>query len=204
MTRWSLPILSCMKMKDKQSLRNHYKQRRKQLGDSERLRLSEEITRQALQLLSEHAEWKHIHVFLPIRRLYEIDTLALIEELIGLQKKVYTSIADFADGGMSTVKIGDQTTFHEDSWGIPIPVQVEELSDPKLLQVVFIPLLAYDRSGNRLGYGKGFYDRFLADLSPSTVKIGLSYFLPEEQLEVEDHDVPLDYCLTPAGILTFS
>jgi 5-formyltetrahydrofolate cyclo-ligase len=61
-----------------------------------------------------------------------------------------------------------------------------------------VPLLAYDLKGNRVGYGKGYYDRFLAECRPDALKIGFSYFEPEEQInDTEDFDIPLNYCVTP-------
>ena len=69
---------------------------------------------------------------------------------------------------------------------------------------MFIPLLAFDVCGNRVGYGKGFYDDFLKNCSKDTVKIGLSFFEAETVIhDVELHDVRLDYCVTPNKSYTF-
>ena len=73
----------------------------------------------------------------------------------------------------------------------------------KKLDVIFVPLLAYDEKGNRIGYGKGFYDRFLANCKPDTLFVGLSFFPPEKNISVEETDVPLHYCITPEKILSF-
>jgi 5-formyltetrahydrofolate cyclo-ligase len=70
--------------------------------------------------------------------------------------------------------------------------------------VVFVPLLAFDKQGNRVGYGKGFYDRFLANCKPETIKIGLSFFEVENEIaDVFNNDIELDYCVTPNKIYTF-
>ena len=70
--------------------------------------------------------------------------------------------------------------------------------------MVFIPLLAFDKSGNRVGYGKGFYDRFLKELPKKTIKIGLSFFPQEHKLDgIEKHDVKMNYCVTPNDVFTF-
>ena len=59
-------------------------------------------------------------------------------------------------------------------------------------------MLICDARGNRIGYGKGFYDRFLTNCKPETVKIGLSFFGPEVEIsDVFESDVRLDYCVTP-------
>ena len=72
------------------------------------------------------------------------------------------------------------------------------------IEVVFVPLLAYDQNGNRVGYGKGFYDKFLSKCNPETIKIGLSFFEPEETIEdISVTDIKLDFCITPNGIISF-
>ena len=67
-----------------------------------------------------------------------------------------------------------------------------------------MPLLAYDTAGNRIGYGKGFYDNFLAECKADTLKIGLSFFPPEPLIEdVREDDIPLDYIVTPEDVFKF-
>ena len=69
--------------------------------------------------------------------------------------------------------------------------------------MVFVPLLAYDKQGNRLGYGKGFYDRFLAQCKSEVIKIGLSFFAAEDEIPHSDTDIPLDYCISPEHTYKF-
>jgi 5-formyltetrahydrofolate cyclo-ligase len=72
------------------------------------------------------------------------------------------------------------------------------------IDVVFVPLLAFDKKGHRVGYGKGFYDKFLSECKPETIKIGLSFFEPEELIsDVFEDDVTLNYCVTPNGVYAF-
>lgn len=67
-----------------------------------------------------------------------------------------------------------------------------------------MPLLAYDKQGNRVGYGKGFYDKFLSQCKPNVVKIGLSFFEPEDLIEdIFENDVKLDVCITTLEIYNF-
>jgi 5-formyltetrahydrofolate cyclo-ligase len=73
-----------------------------------------------------------------------------------------------------------------------------------MIDVVFVPLLAYDKQGNRVGYGKGFYDKFLSLCKPEVVKIGLSFFEPEDLIDdVFENDVKLDYCVTSERVICF-
>ena len=83
------------------------------------------------------------------------------------------------------------------------PDASEEVPSSKI-EVVFIPLLAFDKQGNRVGYGKGFYDKFLAECNPNTIKIGLSFFEPEELIsDVNTKDIQLYYCVTPNRTIKF-
>ncbi|MFT7351177.1 MAG: 5-formyltetrahydrofolate cyclo-ligase [Flavobacterium sp.] len=90
---------------------------------------------------------------------------------------------------------------------MPEPINNEneliEINSTKI-DVVFVPLLAFDLQGNRVGYGKGFYDKFLANCKPTTIKIGISFFEAEEKIsDVFAKDVKLDYCITPEKVYSF-
>jgi 5-formyltetrahydrofolate cyclo-ligase len=75
---------------------------------------------------------------------------------------------------------------------------------PQQLDVVFVPLLAFDTRGFRVGYGKGYYDKYLARCRTNTIKIGFSFFEAVEYIEdIDDFDVPLNYCITPHRIYEF-
>ena len=104
---------------------------------------------------------------------------------------------------MTHFLLTDNTKIKKNEYNIPEPVDGIEVPAKKI-EVVFIPLLAYDKLGNRVGYGKGFYDKFLSECQPETIKIGLSFFEPEEQItDVFETDVKLDYCVTPNAVFKF-
>ena len=104
---------------------------------------------------------------------------------------------------MTHFLLTENTRFIKNDYGIPEPVNGLEVPVSKI-DVVFVPLLAYDKKGNRVGYGKGFYDRFLKKCRPDVIKIGLSFFEPEEQIEdISLDDVKLDFCVTPYGVYGF-
>jgi 5-formyltetrahydrofolate cyclo-ligase len=67
------------------------------------------------------------------------------------------------------------------------------------IDAVIVPLLIADKSGHRLGYGRGYYDRFLSQCNTNCVKIGLSLFNVEEKVPTDDWDVKLDLIITPFG-----
>ena len=89
------------------------------------------------------------------------------------------------------------------NFGIREPISSIQ-NDPDILEVIIIPLLIFDRNGNRVGYGGGYYDRFLANTGISVLKIGLSLFDPVDKIEdIENHDISLDYIITPKQVYNF-
>lgn len=149
--------------------------------------------------------WEHsfYHLFLSIERLREIDTEFILHILNGKDKNVVISRSDFTTAAMTHYLLTDSTPLKTNEWGIPEPLDGIEIPSKKI-EVVFIPLLAFDKKGHRIGYGKGFYDRFLDSCQPETLKIGLSFFEAEEGLiEYNEHDIPLDFCVTPEKVYTF-
>lgn len=94
-------------------------------------------------------------------------------------------------------------TFANSEWGIPEPVAGVVLK-PTDFDIVLIPLLAFDHAGNRVGYGKGFYDRYLLQCRHDCLKIGISLFDPIALIEdVESYDIPLDIAICPAQLYDF-
>jgi 5-formyltetrahydrofolate cyclo-ligase len=93
--------------------------------------------------------------------------------------------------------------FAENEFGITEPVG-NEIIPPDELDLVVVPLLAIDEKGHRVGYGKGYYDRYLKDCRPDCMKVGVSYFEPVDNIDdAAEFDVPLDFCITPERIYVF-
>ena len=180
----------------KSELRIKYKQLRKQLSPEEVEKLSMAIANELLEL----SIWNfnYYHVFLSMAEKKEINTDFVLHILQGKDKNIVVSKSNLSDGSMNHLLLTDNTQIKKSNYGIPEPVDGIEVPVTKL-DVIFIPLLAFDKQGNRVGYGKGFYDRFLAECRSETLKIGLSFFEAEEHpIEgVTEHDTPLDYCITP-------
>ena len=186
---------------DKQKLRKKYKELRAQLTAEQRDEMSLDIANQALQL--DIWKYNYYHIFLPIERLYEINTEYLLSILSGKDKNILLSKSDFATGTMENYLLTDNTRIVVNNYGIPEPEDGIEVPFSKA-EVIFVPLLAYDTHGNRVGYGKGFYDRFLAQCSPDALKIGLSYFEPESTpLITNTTDIPLDYCVSAKEVYRY-
>lgn len=186
---------------NKKELRLRYKKEREKFTLEEVEELSLVIANNLLKMPI--WEYNFYHLFLSISEKQEVDTQAILHVLQGKDKNVVLSKADFKSGELKNYLLTDSTVIKKNHWGIPEPVNGIEISTEKI-EVVFIPLLAFDEKGNRIGYGKGFYDRFLSGCTTEVVKIGLSFFEAEQELpEIQSYDVPLDYCVTPKKIYKF-
>lgn len=188
-------------MNRKKELRIKYKRLRESLTPEEVMEKSLEIANNLLNL--EIWGYEYYHLFLSISEKREVDTEAILHILQGKDKNVVLSKSDFTNGSLNNYLLTDSTVIKVNAWGIPEPMDGIGIPASKI-DVVFIPLLAFDADGNRIGYGKGFYDRFLSDCKADVVKIGLSFFpAEEERFEVNAHDMPLDFCVTPEEIYKF-
>lgn len=159
------------------------------------------IANKALALPIWDAEFYHIFLAIPEKK--EVDTSFILSILQGKDKNVVLPKVS-GNNNLTHYLLTDSTTLKISKWGIPEPVDGISIPATKI-DVVFIPLMAFDTLGNRVGYGKGFYDAFLTRCKGNVVKVGLSLFEAEEKItDVHMHDVPLDYGVTPEKIYTFS
>jgi len=185
----------------KKELRIKYKKLRSELSFDDVEELSLQIANEALKLPIWNYE--NYHIFLSIQEHKEVQSDFLLHILSGMDKNIIVSRSDFESRKMAHVLLTDNVVIRKNEWNIPEPQNGFPVNDD-LIEVVFIPLLAYDESGNRVGYGKGFYDIFLSKCGPDTVKVGLSFFDPEPFISDADvHDVKLDYCVTPNKTINF-
>ncbi|WP_317044717.1 5-formyltetrahydrofolate cyclo-ligase [Chryseobacterium sp. PMSZPI] len=142
-----------------------------------------------------------IHVFVPIEKFNEVNTQVLIQYF--LEQNIRVFVPKVVSDQLINIEIFEDTVFATNSWGISEPVSNED-SGENYFQYVITPLLYCDPKGNRVGYGKGFYDALFQSLSSDTKKIGVNYFDPEEYIDdVWENDIPLDYLITPTKVLSF-
>ncbi|GAA4941488.1 5-formyltetrahydrofolate cyclo-ligase [Algibacter agarivorans] len=185
----------------KAELRKIYKTRRKNLSENQIDDLSLAISNQLLKLPV--WDYSFYHIFLAIEEQKEVNTDYILNILSGKDKNILISKSDFVTGEMTHFLLTDNTVIKKNKYNIPEPIDGIEISNDKI-EVVFIPLLAFDKQGHRVGYGKGFYDRFLANCKPETVKIGLSFFEAEDEIsDVFENDVRLDYCVAARKVYRF-
>jgi 5-formyltetrahydrofolate cyclo-ligase len=181
---------------DKSSIRKRYLSLRKSLSAETKEEYSSLISTRVIDYLDSEPSIRHIHIFLSISRLNEINTFPLLKKLQDLGFHLYTSFVNPETKVLDTLDITDTKEFEIDGFGIPIPNELKVVSGDQI-QLVLIPLLAFDECGNRIGYGKAYYDFFLSTLENKIKRVGLSFFPPEKEIPAEPHDVRLDICITP-------
>ena len=155
------------------------------------------------------AQWRWLHLFLPITEKNEPDTWRIIHRIWaeGLAVRLAAPVVQ-ADGvSLKHYELRPETTLLPNRWGIPEPEATAESEvAAAAFDAVLVPLLAVDAAGHRVGYGGGFYDRFLAECGPNTQFIGLSLLDNAPVAGIADvlpTDMALHACLTPGGVWRF-
>jgi 5-formyltetrahydrofolate cyclo-ligase len=195
----------------KEEIRKIYKQKRKELSPEEYQKRSQSVHDVLFSRIMMH-RFSPIHVFTHILRKKEPDTGLIINTLrkdfapdIFISKVVETELYHALFLPETSLKIN--------KWGVSEPdVSEGMLNSEDFFKkyagediLVLVPLLAFDKNGNRVGYGKGYYDGFLKYASSSTTIIGLSLFevLEEPISDVSETDIKLNFCVTPGKVWTF-
>ena len=183
----------------KAEARKYYRNLRKQFSREEVNNLSAQIFNQLKQI--DFTSAQTFHIFLPIEKNNEINTYPIIDWLFQQHKNVVFPLVVGDDMINCEVKKGFETQLN--SLQIPEPIHYKEI-DSTEIDVILIPLFVADKKGNRVGYGKGFYDQLFSQLSSITKKIGVNFFNPDENIDdLWENDIPLDYLVTPEDILSF-
>ncbi|WAC10923.1 5-formyltetrahydrofolate cyclo-ligase [Dyadobacter pollutisoli] len=191
---------------DKALLRKDFLMKRIRLTQEEASIKTDLIIKNLLQSL-ELLAFETVHIFLPQLGKNEIDTWKIIPQLRISFPDVSIAVPYVIPGTreMEHCLLDSQTILIPNQWKIPEPdPQSSKIIYPENIDVVLVPLLAFDLKGYRVGYGGGYYDRFLAQCRPDTIRIGLSYFGPVDEIgDIDPYDVPLHYCITPGQTYQF-
>lgn len=184
----------------RQQIRKNSLARRDALASEVRSSASSLIAASVLRTLEDA---RRLHCYLNFRS--EVETRTLIASLLSRHCEIVVPVVQ--DGTTSTMEhhlltsLSDLDTGH---YGLPLPKSID-LCHPGELDAVIVPLAAFDRDGNRLGYGKGFYDKFLSELGPTIPRIGLAFAVQETDLiPTEPHDQTLHFIITESEIITTS
>jgi 5-formyltetrahydrofolate cyclo-ligase len=183
---------------NKRELRKIYLEKRKTLAPDQIKEKSLQIAERFFQAFDLN-RINFLHCFLPIEKFREIDTKLILHRVWFEFSHIETIVprVNFETNELENLKFTPFTELIENAWMIHEPAHNELVSCEKI-DAVLIPLLCFDKKGFRVGYGKGFYDKFLTHCRADCLKIGLNYFPPVEKIEdVNEFDVKLNYCLTP-------
>lgn len=189
---------------NKAELRRIYSEKRQTLSARDALTLSGQIAEKFFTNV-DLSKTRSLATFIRILKFNEIDTSTIYYKLW----RDFPSVRTFAPRtNLATCEIENisfdaGTELLENEWSIREPANGESVKATNL-DLILVPLLCFDRLGYRVGYGKGFYDRFLSTCRADCVKIGLSYFPPDAAIDdIGEHDVKLDYCVTPECVFEF-
>lgn len=184
----------------KKELRLDYLNLRQEFTGAGLSEASDRIARSCLQL----PVWDKalFHLFLSVPEKREVDTSPLIAMLRGRGKQI--AVPKMSEGGsLSHILLDESTPISKNRWGIPEPAEGDPVL-PGEIDVVFVPLLAFDEKGYRVGYGGGYYDRFLGQCRENVVSVGLSFFGPVKEIsDLHPGDVPLTYVVCPERVYAF-
>lgn len=183
----------------KKELRTIYKEKRMALSQDEVNFLSKKIFERFV-LQFNVIENQNVNIFLPIIKFNEINTQFFVDYFF--EKKARVFVPKIQGKKMISVEIFPDSEFEINNWGIKEPTSNIDANVD--LDYVLTPLLYCDRFGNRVGYGKGFYDSFFSTDLMIHNKIGLNFFSPNEDIaDVFEKDVALDGLITPFGYFNF-
>ncbi|MDD1673032.1 MAG: 5-formyltetrahydrofolate cyclo-ligase [Methanomicrobiales archaeon] len=180
----------------KKDQRTNAKQRRLQMSIGDIKERSAWITMHALSILESYNT-----ILIYSSKFPEVDTHNLLERLISQGKNVIVPIIERETHTLRLSYLRDTSVLVTSTFKVPEPIGNEIPANPKDIETAVIPMIAFDFRGDRLGYGAGYYDRFL-NSNPHVVKIGLAFFSQkEEKILTEPDDIHMDYVITECGII---
>lgn len=182
----------------KSELRKLYLDKRRSLSPGEVASSSARISERFFTEI-ELSKIRVLHTFIRIPKFNEFDTSTIYFRIWQEHPDIVTCSPriDGTFDELESYAFDENTEFIESSWGIREPAGTEGIEADEI-DLVVVPLLSFDENGHRVGYGKGYYDRFLAHCRPDCLKVGISLFPPVESItDVHKGDVSLDIVITP-------
>jgi len=186
----------------KDIVRKTYLKKRQELTSSKFKEESSHLVQNTIELIKKYKP-ECIHCFLPIHSKGEINTSPIIQYCWKNHITVLVPVSNFEDGTLKNAEFSPRTRTKQTKNNITEPINpVWKKND--CINIVITPLLAFDSKGYRVGYGKGFYDRFFSSLHKDAKRIGISLFKPCKDIEnINEHDIPLTHCVTPNKTYSF-
>jgi len=200
LTRLITSSIFCSMNKDE--LRKIYLTKRLALTEREHRELSQNLADLFFQAV-DLSNIKTLHVFLPIESKREPNTWLIIERIQKEFSNIRLVVPKVNEEAMENFFFEGAHQLEKTKWGMVEPKQGIK-AEVKDIDMVIVPLLAIDKQGHRIGYGKGYYDRFLSLCRRDCKKIGISFFESEETVEDKStSDIILNGCITPTELLFF-
>ncbi len=186
----------------KDIVRKTYLKKRQELSSSKFEEESSQLVQNTIELIKKYKP-ECIHCFLPIHSKGEINTVPIIQYCWKNKINVVVPVSNFEDGTLKNAEFRPHTKTKQTKNNIIEPIDpIWKKNDN--IDIVITPLLAFDSKGYRVGYGKGFYDRFFASLQKDAKRIGISLFKPCKGIEdITEQDIPLTHCVTPNKTYSF-
>ncbi len=187
----------------KQALRKKFLHERKSMAGSQQLKWDELLLIQMQQM--DISFVSTLFTYFPMSASREPNTIACTSYMRWMLPELTIAypVCHFKDSRMEAVIINEETNYKAVQYGIMQPEKGEVL-DPLAIDLVLVPLIVCDKKGYRVGYGKGFYDRYLSQCRNNVQMWGLSYFEPVENIDdTHQYDIPLTHCITPYNIYEF-
>ena len=179
---------------NKDEIRIQMKSARRGMSETQKKEKSLAVQR-AILSLAEYAEAGCIMLYSPIGS--EVETAWIAERALADGKRVLYPVTDEASGKMTAVEVTNNSEFVRGGFGISEP-RGEKYTGK--IDLIIVPGVAFDREGTRLGFGKGCYDRFLADTN--VIRVGVCYDLQlTDSLPTEKHDARMDMIVTENEII---
>ena len=180
---------------DKQTLRKVYLEKRRSLSPDEFDRRNQLIQENLFRLIDFNSV-NYVHIFLPITKFKEVNTWTIIERLQKDHPVVHIVLPKVVGDIMEHYLYESKEQLKTSKWGIEEPEYGEKI-DPVKIDLILTPLLVADRQGNRIGYGKGYYDRFFKECRSDVSKVGLSLLPLLDAIDCNSEwDMPLDVVVT--------
>ena len=187
----------------KKELRPLYRGKRRDLNEAERTKLDDLLL---IQFQTVDLPFLHqLFSYWPIVENHEPNTHLFTEFLKFRNPELLVAypVVDFDSLTMNAIATDIDTPFEKAGFNLFEPQKGEPVP-PANFDIVFVPLLCVDKEGFRVGYGRGYYDRFLAGCRNDCIKLGFSYFEPIDKIsDTHQFDVPLDLCITPQAVYVF-
>mgnify|MGYP003641450494 CR=1 FL=1 len=178
-------------------LRKSLISKRKTLSLIEWKKKSDEIKEHILNS-SEFKSSKVVHCFVSMNEKLEVETHSLIEEMISNGRRVIIPVMNIKEGTLCHSELFNLNELKTNEWGVLEPVRIKPISI-HAIDLILVPLLGVDLNGNRLGYGKGYYDQFLGEVKAKTLGLVMEQFILKK-IPIENFDIKLDGIVSEKGV----